>query len=122
VTAVDGDLALDINDRLDDNQTRVETTVERTILAEQGGGCVAPIGIYARLAGGVVRTVVRVLSQDGTETIQVSRDLPVERHIEAAQDLAAELADRGAADLIEAARRDSEGADDDAATAREEDK
>ncbi|MBX0304582.1 hydroxymethylbilane synthase [Haloarcula salinisoli] len=121
VTAVDGDLAADINDRIDDTQTRVETTVERTILAELGGGCVAPIGIHARLAGGVVRTVVRVLSQDGTENIQVSRDLPVERHIDAAQDLAAELADRGADDLIQAARRDSEGADDDAATAREED-
>ncbi|WP_276249641.1 hydroxymethylbilane synthase [Haloarcula rara] len=121
VTAVDGDLAADINDRLDDTQTRVETTAERTILAELGGGCVAPIGIHARLAGGVVRTVVRVLSQDGTENIQVSRDLPVERHIDAARELAAELADRGADDLIQAARRDSEGADDDAATAREED-
>jgi hydroxymethylbilane synthase len=121
VTAVDGDLAADIKDRLDDTQARVETTVERTVLAELGGGCVAPIGIHARLAGGVVRTNVRVLSQDGTENIQVTRDLPVERHISAAQELAAELADRGADDLIRAARRDSEGADDDAATAREED-
>jgi len=58
-----------------------------------------------------------VLSQDGTENIQVTRDLPAERHISAAQDLAAELADRGADDLIKAARRDN----DDAATAREED-
>ncbi|PSP82658.1 hydroxymethylbilane synthase [Halobacteriales archaeon QS_6_64_34] len=121
VTAVDGDLAADIRDRLDHAKTRVETTVERTILAELGGGCVAPIGIYARLSGGVVHTSVRVLSQDGTETVQVTRDLPVERHIDAARDLAAELAHRGADDLIEAARRDSERADDDAATAREED-
>ncbi|WP_262179904.1 hydroxymethylbilane synthase [Haloarcula laminariae] len=121
VTAVDGELAADIRDRLDDDRTRVETTVERTILAELGGGCVAPIGIYARLAGGVVRTGVRVLSQDGTENIQVTRDLPVERHIDAARDLAAELADRGADDLIQAAKRDSGGADDDAATAAEED-
>ncbi|MDS0282129.1 hydroxymethylbilane synthase [Haloarcula onubensis] len=121
VTAVDGALAEDIHERLDDDRTRVETTVERTILAELGGGCVAPIGIHGRLAGGVVRTVVRVLSQDGTETIQVSRDLPVERHISAAQELAAELADRGADDLIQAARRDTGDADDDAATAREED-
>jgi len=120
VTAVDGELAEDIRDRLDDTQTRVETTVERTILAELGGGCVAPIGIHATLAGGVVRTGVRVLSQDGTENIQVTRDLPVERHLSAARDLAAELADRGADDLIQAARRDADGADD-AAAAREED-
>ncbi|WP_324665185.1 hydroxymethylbilane synthase [Haloarcula sediminis] len=121
VTAVDGDLATDIHDRLDDDRTRVETTVERTILAELGGGCVAPIGIYARLSGGVVHTSVRVLSQDGTENIQVARDLPVERHIDAARELAAELAERGADDLIQAAKRDSDGADDDASTAREGD-
>ena len=120
VTAVDGDLATDIHERLDDDRTRVETTVERTILAELGGGCVAPIGIYARLSGGVVHTSVRVLSQDGTENIQVARDLPVERHIDAAQELAAELAGRGADDLIETARRDSGSADDDASTARED--
>jgi len=121
VTAVDGDLALDIKDRLDDPQTRVETTVERTILEELGGGCVAPIGVHAHLEGGVVHTRVRVLSQDGTEEVSVGRDIPAEYHIDAAQDLAAELAEQGADDLIAEAKRDSTGADDDAATAREED-
>ncbi|GGK67574.1 hydroxymethylbilane synthase [Haloarcula sebkhae] len=121
VTAVDGDLALDIKDRLDDPQTRVETTVERTILEELGGGCVAPIGVHAHLEGGVVHTRVRVLSQDGTEEVSVGRDIPAEYHIDAAQDLAAELAEQGADDLIAEAKRDSTGADDDASTAREED-
>ena len=121
VTAVESTLATDIKDRIDDPQTRVETTVERTILAELGGGCVAPIGVYATMAGGVVHTVVRVLSRDGTETIQASRDLPAERHLDAAQDLAAELADRGADDLVAAAKRDAGSADDDASTAREDD-
>jgi len=121
VTAVDGDLALNIKDRLDDPQTRVETTVERTILEELGGGCVAPIGVHAHLEGGVVHTRVRVLSQDGTEEVSVGRDVPAERHIDAAQDLAAELAEQGADDLIAEAKRDSTGADDDASTAREED-
>jgi len=120
ITAVDGDLALDIKDRLDHPRTRVETTVERTILEELGGGCVAPIGVYAQLEGGVVHTNVRVLSQEGDEEVTAGRDLPVERHIEAAQELAAELADRGADDLIAEAKRDSGAADDDASTAREE--
>ncbi|WP_324759843.1 hydroxymethylbilane synthase [Haloarcula montana] len=118
VTAVDGELAGDINDRLDDPQTRTETTVERTVLAELGGGCVAPIGVYAQLEGAVVHTNVRVLSQDGDEEITVSRDLPAQSHISAAQDLAAELAERGADDLIAAAKRDSGTADDDAGTAQ----
>ena len=121
VTALDGDLAERIKGRLDHPRTRVETTVERTILAELGGGCVAPLGVYATLQGGVVHTNVRVLSRDGDEEIRSSRDLPVERHVDAARDYAAELADQGAADLIAAAKRDAGGADDDAATATEED-
>jgi hydroxymethylbilane synthase len=106
VTALDGDLAETINEVLDHPPTRVETTVERTVLAELGGGCVAPIGVYARLQGEVVTTACRVLAQDGTEAVTGARDLPVERHAEAAAGFAADLADRGAKRLVEQARRD----------------
>ena len=74
-----------------------------------GGGCVAPVGIYAVLRGEYVHTRVRVLSQDGTEEVEATRDLPVERHAEAAVELAEELAGRGAADLVERARREGDG-------------
>ena len=106
VTTVDGDLAEGLQDVLDQPRTRVETTVERTILAALGGGCVAPLGVHARLQGEVVTTDVRVLSQDGTEEIAATRDLPVDRHAEAATTFAEDLAARGAADLIEQATRD----------------
>jgi hydroxymethylbilane synthase len=106
VTALDGDVAERIYDRLDHPHSRVETTVERTILAELGGGCVAPVGIHAQLRGDVVSTTVRVLSQDGTTEVRDSRDLPVEHHGKAAVEFAADLADRGAATLIEQARRE----------------
>jgi hydroxymethylbilane synthase len=49
-----------------------------------------------------------VLSRDGTEEVAATRDLPIERHPAAARDLAADLADRGAADLIDKARADEE--------------
>jgi len=106
VTALDGDTAEQIHDSIDHPRTRVEVTVERTILNELGGGCVAPVGIYARLQGDVVATTVRVLARDGSEEVAASRDLPVERHGETARDFAADLADEGAQDLIERARRD----------------
>jgi len=106
VTALDGDIADAIHDSIDHPRTRVEVTVERTILNELGGGCVAPVGIYARLQGEVVATTVRVLARDGSEEVAASRDLPVERHGEAARDFAADLADEGAQELIERARRD----------------
>ena len=106
VTAPDGETAELIHDAIDHPPTRVAVTVERTILSEIGGGCVAPVGIHARLRGAVVSTTVRVLSRDGTEQIQASRDLPVEDHARAAASFAAELVDRGAAELVAAARRE----------------
>ncbi|MHB9286979.1 hydroxymethylbilane synthase [Halobacteriales archaeon Cl-PHB] len=106
ITARDDEVGDLIHGAIDHPPTRVETTVERTILDELGGGCVAPVGIYARLQGGVVTTIVRVLSRDGTEEVRATRELPVESHATAAAEFAADLADQGAADLIAAARRE----------------
>ena len=106
VTAQDGDLAATLHEVLDHPRTRVETTVERVVLEELGGGCVAPMGAHAVIQGEYVRVAVRVLSRDGTEEVAATRDLPIERHPAAARDLAADLADRGAADLIDEARAD----------------
>jgi hydroxymethylbilane synthase len=109
VVALEGEVADAIHDRLDHPRSRVETTVERTVLAELGGGCVAPLGISARVQGSYVGTRVQVLSQDGTERIEVARDLPIESHASAARRLADDLADRGARELVEAARREDVG-------------
>ncbi|MXR50137.1 hydroxymethylbilane synthase [Halovenus sp. WSH3] len=106
VTALDGDLADQLHEILDHPHTRVETTVERSILAELGGGCVAPVGIRARLQGEYVNTTVRVLAQDGGDEVRASRDIPIQRHAEAAREFARDLADQGATELIEQARRD----------------
>jgi len=108
ITAADGDLAGDLRETLDHAPTRVEATVERTVLAELGGGCIAPIGIYAVLRGAVVRVTVRVLDRDGENEIRETRELPVQRHAAAAAEFAADLADRGAADIIAEARRAAE--------------
>jgi len=107
VTARDGEIAQTINHELDHPRTRVETTVERTILGTLGGGCVAPVGIHAVIQGEYVHAKVRVLSQDGTEEISATRDLPVETHPEAAREFAEGLAEEGAAELIERARRET---------------
>jgi hydroxymethylbilane synthase len=108
VTALDGELAQDLNTVLDHPRTRVETTVERTILAELGGGCVAPIGVHGLIQGENVHVDVQVFSQDGTEVIEASRDVPVGNHVSAAKEVAADLAAKGADDLIEAAKADDE--------------
>jgi len=98
-----------VRDALDHAPTRVTTTVERTVLAELGGGCVAPIGVHALLQGEHVSVRVRVLSTDGETEIAESRDLPAERHAEAAREFAADLSDRGAAELVAAAHEETGG-------------
>ena len=107
VTALDGEVAETVHTAVDHPPSRVETTVERTVLSELGGGCVAPMGVYARLQGEVVAVVARVLSQDGTEEVAGERELPVERHAEAAVEFAADLAADGAKRLVQQAARES---------------
>lgn len=108
VTATDPDVVGAVRSAVDHRRTRVATTVERTILAELNGGCIAPIGVSALVQGEYVNVRVRVLSTDGTETVAGSRDLPIESHAAAAEEFAAELANRGAAELIERARAATE--------------
>jgi len=119
VTATDPDVVEAVRSAVDHPRTRVAVTVERTILGELNGGCVAPIGVSALVQGERVHTRVRVLSTDGTEEVAGTRDLPIRSHAKAAEEFAADLADRGAADLIEVAREEAgadegtrEGADD----------
>ena len=111
VTALDGETAEEINDAIDHPPTRVATTVERTVLETLGGGCIAPIGVHATLQGSVVRVTARVLSQDGSEEVAATRDLPAHRHPKAARELADDLQEEGAAELIEQATREAEEAD-----------
>ncbi|SNZ17705.1 hydroxymethylbilane synthase [Natronoarchaeum philippinense] len=108
VTSRDDEIGEALTTLLDHPRTRVETTVERAVLAELGGGCVAPIGVHAVLRGEYVHADVQVYSRDGTESVTASRDLPADRHVAAARSLARELAEQGADDLIAQARRDDE--------------
>ena len=104
VTALDdSDASETIHDAVDHPRTRVETTTERVILETLGGGCIAPIGVYAIVQSNVVHVVVQVYSQDGEESVTASRDLPIKQYVEQASAFADDLADRGAAELIDAA-------------------
>lgn len=104
ITSLDTELAESIHRRLDHPRTRVETTVERTILSELGGGCIAPLGVHATIQGEHVHVTVQVFSADGERKVETKRDLPVKSYLDEAKRTAADLADRGAAELIEEAR------------------
>jgi hydroxymethylbilane synthase len=108
VTALEGGEASEIiNDAVDHPRTRVETTAERVVLAELGGGCVAPIGVYAVVQGEYVHVEAAVFDRSGEQEVSATRDLPVEEYVPAARAFADDLRERGAADLIETARADA---------------
>jgi hydroxymethylbilane synthase len=113
VTATDPDVTQLITDAIDHPRTRVETTVERTILSTLGGGCIAPIGVRATLRGEYVHARVQVLGLGGEEAISASRELSAREHADAAADFAHDLRDRGAAELIDRAEQQADEADDD---------
>ncbi len=111
VTATDPAVIETVRSAVDHPRTRVAATVERTVLAELNGGCIAPIGVSALVRGEHVHTRVRVLSTDGTEEVSGTRNLPIRSHAGAAEAFAADLADRGAAAIIERARESVDTAD-----------
>ncbi|WP_227352933.1 hydroxymethylbilane synthase [Haladaptatus salinisoli] len=106
VVTLDTDLAENVHTVIDHPRTRVETTVERTILRELNGGCIAPIGVHAIIQGENVHVEAQVFSADGSEAVSIKRDVPVQTHVSGAKRVAGELAERGARELIEAARED----------------
>ncbi|ELZ45785.1 porphobilinogen deaminase [Halorubrum californiense DSM 19288] len=108
VTASDPDVVEAVRDAVDHPRTRVAVTVERTVLGELNGGCVAPIGVSAMVQGEHVHVRARVLSTDGTDEVADTRDLPIRSHATAAAEFAADLADRGADDLIAEAREEAD--------------
>lgn len=104
VTARDESRASEIiHDGLDDPRTRVETTVERTVLATLGGGCIAPIGVYAVIRGEYVHVAAQVFSRDGTDVISGSRDISIRDYVEGAREFATGLREQGASELIRTA-------------------
>lgn len=103
----DGDVVDALRDALEHVRTRVEVTAERVVLEELGGGCIAPIGVHALVQGDTIRTAVQVFSQDGSEQVGETRELDAEQYATDARELAADLRDRGAADLIEDARTEA---------------
>ena len=91
---------------LDHAATRIAVAAERAVLAELEGGCLLPLGVWARMQEKEFIVEACVLAADGSESLRVKRTgLPCQ-----AEDLgrgaAAELRDRGAERLLRPVGRD----------------
>jgi hydroxymethylbilane synthase len=93
---------------LDDPATRACVVAERTTLSALEAGCSAPVAAYAELAEGedgpelFLRASVTAL--DGSDGVRGSLTGPPAEAEQLGRDLAAELLDRGAAELMAASR------------------
>ncbi|MEM9803565.1 MAG: hydroxymethylbilane synthase, partial [Planctomycetota bacterium] len=77
---------------------------ERAFLRAMKGGCNAPVGGHASIDGGTLRLAGRVLSVDGSRTVDGSVEGDVGRAEHLGNELADDMAARGGAELIEEAR------------------
>ena len=90
--------------------TRAAVTAERNLLASLHGGCLAPIAALGRISNNNLQLKATVLSQDGTRRLDETHELPSDSQsllvtaVQLATQTANALLERGAEELINAAR------------------
>ncbi|MGY1738044.1 hydroxymethylbilane synthase [Geodermatophilus sp. SYSU D00684] len=104
----DDERTLELLAALDDPGTRACVLAERTTLAALEAGCSAPVAAHAELAegedGAELYLRASVTAIDGSDGVRGSVTGPVGEAERLGRDLAADLLDRGAAELMAAAR------------------
>ena len=86
---------------LEDESARLETTAERAMLAELGGGCQVPVGGSARHAGEQLRLTAVVASPNGAQLLRVVLEGPASDPEGLGRRAAHELLARGAGQILE---------------------
>lgn len=106
------DAVAELVGRLEDEATRAAVRAERAFLATLQGGCLVPVGAWARETDGRLRLETVVLSTDGEEELratgEASRASAVSLGRRLAERLKAEGADR-ILEAVRAAQADDEG-------------
>jgi len=90
---------------LDDAASHAAVLAERAMLAALRGGCLAPIAAWARLEGGWLTLIGRVLSPDGARKLEFTARAKAADAERLGRQVADELLAQGAAGLIELSRQ-----------------
>jgi len=94
---------------LDDPSTRAAIDAERAVLGALEAGCTAPVGAMAEVVDSIdedgrifteLSLRATVVAEDGSDAVKASVVGPVERATELGRELAAELLDQGAKQLL----------------------
>ena len=103
-TRADDDATLAMLAPLNEPNSRQCVLAERAMLAELRGGCLAPVGAWGRIEAVQLRLDGVVLSVDGRQRLMASAVGASTDAEKIGKDVARELIDQGAAQLIAAAR------------------
>jgi hydroxymethylbilane synthase len=89
---------------LDDAASHAAVLAERALLAELRGGCLAPVGAWGRVTDGRLLLDAAVLSLDGQRRLAASATGFLEEAVDIGLQVARQLLDQGAQELIESSR------------------
>jgi hydroxymethylbilane synthase len=101
-TRTDGGAGFHAARQLEHAESRAAVTAERAVLAALGGGCQAPMGAHAQVAGDGIHVLAVIVSPDGRRLIR--RDVGGAARNAAAlgHSLAAQLLDAGGKEILDA--------------------
>ncbi|MCX9011386.1 MAG: hydroxymethylbilane synthase [Candidatus Methanoperedens sp.] len=88
---------------LDDANTRLETKIERTIIGILGGGCLVPVGAFARAEGDRIHVCAEVLSVDGKRHVKIDEFINPAEYENEAMRIGNELKQKGGGALVDEA-------------------
>ncbi len=104
VTKKDSEAQIAVQE-LDDLQTRLETRIERIIIGILGGGCLVPIGAFARTEGNEIHVRTEVLSVDGKRCVKIDEFINPAEYEKEAERIGNELNKKGGGKLVDEAVR-----------------
>jgi hydroxymethylbilane synthase len=101
IEAINDAEVLKIVSRLEDEYSRIETTIERAFVDKLEGGCQVPIGVNASVLEDSTISVKAVLGlPDGTEMLSDAKIVSKREYEKAGSEMALEFIARGARELL----------------------
>ncbi len=104
IEIIDSDEVREIVKVLEDEDTTIETTIERDFIEALDGGCQVPIGVNAELQkDGSVDVYAKIGLPDGTESLVGEIHGKKEEFLQLGKKLASDMIEKGARELLDRA-------------------